>query len=98
MVVLGIIATLVGAVLGTRFKVLILVPAITLAMVTVAVTGGMASLSLVWMALAFALASTGLQVGYLGGIATRHAMAAARAGRIRDIHQARQAVTAGETG
>jgi hypothetical protein len=96
MVVLGIIATLAGAVLGTRFKVLILVPAVTLAMVTILATAAIASLSLAWAALAFVLASTALQLGYLGGMATRHVMAVARAGRLREAwHAQRVRVTAG---
>jgi hypothetical protein len=66
-----ILSTLTGAVLGLRFKVLILVPAIVLvAAVTlgVGITHGDGLGSLL---LAMLLAITGLQMGYFGGTVTR---------------------------
>ena len=69
---------LVGATLGLRFKVIVLLPAISIAALGV---GGFAALT--GMAIALALvniivAVTALQVGYLGGLAVRSVIAAGR--------------------
>ena len=71
MTLLAIMGLLTGAVLGFRFKVSILVPAIAVgAAVTFVV--GMANSDSPWLTmLAMALAVTSLQIGYLGGTAIR---------------------------
>jgi hypothetical protein len=78
MITIGIIGALVGAVLGTRFTVLILVPAIVLAAGLISASGLAGSHPLTWTALTVVLAATSLQLGYLGGLATRHFLAVAR--------------------
>jgi hypothetical protein len=90
MVTIGIIGALVGAVLGTRFTVLVLVPAIVLATGVISASGLAGSHPLAWTALTAVLAATCLQLGYLGGLATRHFLAAARIARphraLRALH------------
>jgi hypothetical protein len=80
-----ILALLLGAVLGMRFKVLILLPAIICAVIIIT-TGGIASgvhgFAILVMA---ALASVCLQLGYFAGVMTRYVMVVARAGRLRRI-------------
>jgi hypothetical protein len=83
MLMLIIFAALVGAVLGLRFKVLVLLPAIGLLLVGVPIVGAAYSASLSTIALALALSIAWLQLGYLGGIGTHYVMVLSRAGRIR---------------
>jgi hypothetical protein len=76
-----ILNILCGALLGMRFKVFILFPAI---LVSVGLNADIAAAhgSGLWPTLlAIALSLTGLQLGFLGGLVTRHAMAASRAPR-----------------
>ena len=75
MVSLTIFYALLGALLGLRFKVLVLVPATLASLllvvgIAVSAGGGAASAALFTVAVA-----TSLQVGYLGGAATGLAMA-----------------------
>jgi hypothetical protein len=78
---LAVISVLIGAVLGLRFKVLVLLPAIAATLGPILI-GGVAGGHGVWhVALAGILATTGVQFGYLGGSATRHLMLLARASR-----------------
>jgi hypothetical protein len=72
---------LVGAVLGMRFKVLILIPAIGFAVGVVLAAGIAGGASLAAILAATALASICLQFGYLGGIGTRYSMALIRTAR-----------------
>jgi hypothetical protein len=72
---------LAGAVLGMRFRVFILIPAIGFAMVVVLAAGIASGASLAAILTAAVLASICLQFGYLGGIGTRYSMALIRAGR-----------------
>ena len=79
-----------GAVLGMRFKVLVLIPAIGLAFIaTLAgglVRGDKASVVLI----AVVVASSSLQIGYLGGILTRYGRRAmARPQRKTTLHPER---------
>jgi len=83
MSMLATIAILVGAVLGLRFRVLILVPAIGLAALAILVTGIAHSEGLSSIALSVAIASVALQGGYVGGITSRHAVVMARTSRVR---------------
>jgi hypothetical protein len=69
---------LTGAVLGLRFKVLILAPAIGLALIVVVAMAIARGDGVASILLAGALASVCLQVGYLGGILTRYTMTLAR--------------------
>jgi hypothetical protein len=76
--ILVALVLLFGAVLGMRFKVLILVPAIGFAAVAVLAGGLATNATLPAILLAAVLASIGLQVGYFGGIVTRYSMTLAR--------------------
>jgi hypothetical protein len=71
MTMFAMTAALVGAMLGLRFKVLILVPAIIIG--SAAAFGfGIAHSSSLWsILLAIAVTSTALQMGYLGGTVIR---------------------------
>ena len=74
-------AVLIGAVLGQRFKVLILAPAIVISLAVI-LAFAIAHHNNLWSTLlVMALITTALQIGYLGGIVTRFVIAAARVGR-----------------
>ena len=75
MITLAITASLVGVVLGTRFKVLILVPVTLLGIVGIAVIGLATGLNPSWLAIA--LAALALDLGYLGSTAIRFVVAPA---------------------
>src|SRR5271168_4411552 len=76
MLILLLICLLVGAVLGQRFKVLVLVPAMALTFTAAAV---LANAGTILQILGAALvATTGVQIGYLAGVGTRYLTAAAR--------------------
>jgi hypothetical protein len=83
MLMLAIIAVLTGAALGLRFKVLVLLPVIGLLILGVPIVGLAYSRSIPSIALDLGLSIAWLQLGYLGGIGTRHAMVMSRAGRLR---------------
>jgi hypothetical protein len=96
MIILVILSILFGAALGTRFKVLVLFPAI---FVSAALIAGATAAhgSSVWSAvLSMAVSATGLQMGFLGGVATRFVVAAARAPRLRGNN--RTAAASGSVG
>jgi hypothetical protein len=71
-----VVAMLSGAVLGLRYKVLILAPAIMFALVFV--VGLAREAGIWWIALDMVVVTTALQLGYLGGSALAAALAAAR--------------------
>jgi hypothetical protein len=76
----------VGALLGTRFRVLVLIPAIACAVlieVAVVVVSGEHSLGSV-LSLAAATVAI-LQIGYWAGLAGRYLSASVRVGRARDV-------------
>jgi len=71
---LAIISVLAGIALGLRYKVLILVPAVALAMVF-AIIVGIARADHFWsIILAMVIVGTAVQLGYLVGIAIRAAV------------------------
>jgi hypothetical protein len=94
MLMLSLICLLVGAVLGQRFKVQVLIPAMALAM---AAAAGLAHASTFWQILgAVLVATTSLQIGYVAGVGIRYLIAEARTSRINaDSHTTspRQAIT-----
>ena len=94
MLMLSLICLLFGAVLGQRFKVQILMPAMAL---TIAAAAGLAHASTFWQILgAVFVATTDLQIGYLAGVGIRHLMAVTRTRRINPGSHAtspRQAIT-----
>ena len=78
MVMIAICSSLIGAVLGTRLKVLVLFPAILLGLALVlavaAIKGAPASSALG----AGVVLAIGLQLGYFGGLLTRYCLTAGR--------------------
>jgi hypothetical protein len=81
MTMFTITAVLIGAALGQRFKVLILVPVIVIG--SAAILGfGVAQNSNLWsILLVMVLTITALQMGYLGGAVIHFVVAGARVGR-----------------
>src|ERR1700686_889170 len=78
---LAMISLLVGMVLGQRFKVLVLMPTIAIALV-LAIGVGVARADTVWsIVLMTATTATSFQIGYLVGLGFRHVLVAARASR-----------------
>ena len=78
-----VVAMLSGAVLGLRYKVLILAPAITFALVFV--VGFAREAGIWWIALDMVVVTTALQLGYLGGSAlasTQHRVDRSRRERL----------------
>jgi hypothetical protein len=83
MLVLMILSLIFGAVLGTRFKALVLFPPIFISAALIA-AAAIAHGGGLWSAvLSIALCTAGLQIGFLGGVATRFVVASARAPRLR---------------
>jgi hypothetical protein len=77
--------SLVGAVLGIRFKVQVLFPTAPVAFViTVGIVGAMQA-AIQPALLAGAVAVVALQVGYIGGLFTRFSIAAARTAPKRSL-------------
>ena len=76
-----IIHVLAGAALGLRFKVMILVPALTLTMLFAAIVGVTRGDQFWSIAIAMILLGTAIQVGYLAGILIRAKIASVRAQR-----------------
>jgi hypothetical protein len=69
MLILAVISFLIGVTLGLRFKVLVIVSAIGLALVVV-VLGGTED-GILWLAATMAVVATGLQLGYACGVILR---------------------------
>ena len=78
MYTLILLVCLTGAVLGMRFKVLILAPAIGVTIIAVFAAGMARGVDLPAILLAGLLALICLQTGYLGGVLTRYTMTPAR--------------------
>jgi hypothetical protein len=90
MVSLSILYALIGAILGLRFKVLILVPA-TMIGIFLVVGFALAGETSVWWAMIFAIAAaSSLQIGYLSGATIGLLVAASD---LRAIHQASTAAS-----
>jgi hypothetical protein len=94
MAMLVIFSILTGAVLGLRFKVLILVPVIVLSFVAIGGIGAALGMSGRAIAVAFVVAATALQAGYLIGTVIRFTIAAARAPQPRSVQLAGTATLA----
>jgi hypothetical protein len=83
MAMILIFSTLFGAVLGTRFKVFILFPVIACEMLIVAGGAMIIGSGFAWSVTLAAACAAALQLGYLGGVATRFLMIAARLRTLR---------------
>jgi hypothetical protein len=77
MITLSMISLLVGAALGQRFKVMVLVPVIAIVLVLVVATGVSLAQTAWAIVLMAVTAATCLQIGYFVGIAIHHVMSAA---------------------
>ena len=77
MMTLSMISFLVGAVLGQRFKIVVLIPAFAIVLFFVVGTGVALAQTGWWMVLMAAAAVTCLQIGYLVGIGVHHVLGAA---------------------
>lgn len=87
MLALIILAFLVGAVLGMRFRVLILVPVITLAVGAIVGAGVVSGSAYGDMLLTATIAAMSLQFGYLGGAFTRSILASSPSARVETSSQ-----------
>ncbi len=83
MSMLLLLVFLIGAVLGTRFKVLVLIPAIGLTVSAILAAGIVRGESISTFAVTAILAVSCLQIGYLSGIATHYIAALGHSGRRR---------------
>jgi hypothetical protein len=78
MLMIALCSSLIGAVLGTRLRVYVLFPAITLGVLLVAAVAAIKG-STVFLAISAALVWTiCLQLGYFGGLLTRLCLAVSR--------------------
>jgi hypothetical protein len=85
MLMLILLAFLLGALLGMRFKVFILIPAIGFGLLAILAAGIARGNSASGTLIAAVLASSCLQIGYISGIIIRYSVAPARAGRRRKV-------------
>jgi hypothetical protein len=84
MTTLVLICLMLGAVLGQRFRVLVLFPGMAVVWPITTVAEAVRGHSFGYIVLAVVVATVSLQVGYLGGIGIRCRMVAARAARAHD--------------
>ena len=86
MVMIALCSSLVGATLSTRFRVLVLIPAIVLGVVLVATSAVVKGSALSSAIGALAVWVVFLQLGYMGGLLTRHVLEAIGLAPHRPIH------------
>lgn len=78
MVMIALCCSLIGAVLGTRFRIHVLFPAAVLSFMIVASVAALKGAPISSMIAALILSAVALQLGYLGGLFTRFCLVAAR--------------------
>jgi hypothetical protein len=78
MVIIALCSTLIGAVLGTSFRVQVLFPAAVLSLLIVSAVAALERAAISSAMLAAVVFVVSLQIGYLGGLMTRFFMAASR--------------------
>jgi hypothetical protein len=78
MILIAISGALLGAVFGLRFRVLVLLPAILLGVLSVAVISATSGTPVSTMVINATAWTVAIQFGYLGGLFTRFIMVAAR--------------------
>lgn len=83
MSMLLLLVLLIGALLGMRFKVLVLIPAMGFLFMAILAECVIRAESLSFTIAAVVLAVSSLQIGYLGGVVTRYTAALADFGRLR---------------
>jgi hypothetical protein len=82
MMTLMLICLLLGAVLGQRFRVLVMIPGMAVVLPLIAAAGVMRADPYGQIAIALMVAAVSLQLGYLAGIALRHLLVLLRASQI----------------
>ena len=85
MVMIALCSSLIGAVLGIRFRVQVLFPAVVFNLMTVATVAAFKGSAVSSAILAIIVSVTSLQIGYFGGLFTRFCMAASRAVSLRSL-------------
>jgi hypothetical protein len=85
MVMIALSSSLIGAVLGTRFRIHVLFPAAMLGLALVAIVAALERSAISTAIAAAIVHAVCLQLGYLGGLFTRFCMAAARAASHRSM-------------
>jgi hypothetical protein len=78
MIMIALCSSLIGAVLGVRFKVQVLFPAALLGFAIVAIVAALKGSTISSAIVAAIVCVISLQIGYLGGLFTRFFMAASR--------------------
>jgi uncharacterized protein YqgC (DUF456 family) len=81
---LVLLSILLGALLGMRFKVFVLIPAIAFALIVILAYGTAFRIGLSGIFLAIAVASSCLQIGYMFSLLARYGATLAREGRPGD--------------
>ena len=85
MMLFALCTLLVGTVLGTRYRVQVLVPAGMFGLAAVAISAGIKDLSVSSAAIAGLVCVVALQLGYLCGLFTRFVMVVARTTPMRSL-------------
>jgi hypothetical protein len=85
MIMIALCSSLIGAVMGTRFKVQVLFPAAALGIATVAAVALYRGSTISWASVAVIVCVASLQIGYLAGLFTRFCMAASRMASHRSL-------------
>lgn len=85
MVMIALCSSLIGAVLGIRFRVQVLFPVAIFSIVTVTSVAAFKGSAVSSAILAVIVSVISLQLGYLGGLFTRFAMAASRVASLRSL-------------
>lgn len=85
MVMIALCSSLIGAVLGTRFRIHVLFPAALLGFMLIAAVAALKGSSISSAIMATVVSAVALQIGYLGGLFTRFCLAAARLASHRSL-------------
>lgn len=83
---IAIFSSLVGAVLGIRCRVFVLIPSMILGTLILTLIGSLKDSTISWHLISAAVCAVSLQLGYVGGIVTRYCLAAARLRSQRALH------------
>jgi hypothetical protein len=87
MMMIALSSSLIGAVLGTRLRVFVLLPFILLGLLLVTIVSAFNGVTIWWTLGAAALWAISLQLGYLGGLMARVCLASMRvAPNRRSLH------------
>src|SRR5437868_5606427 len=86
MLMIALCSSLVGAVLGTGFRVWVLFPAMMLGLLSVAALATLKGSTVSWAITAAMACVIPIQLGYLGGLFTRFCMAAVRGAPQSSLH------------